>query len=553
MKPNLQEIAKQALETWKQLGLNQRISVVLATGAVLVGLLSLALWSKRIDYGMLYSRIDDAEASKVIAALDADKVPYKIGKGGSIWVPSERTAQIRMQMAGKGLGKGDIVGGTGFEILDKPNFGISDFLQRANYLRAVQGELARTIGQLDDVEAARVMVVMSSGNLVVDQTRKPTASVFVKVKGQGALSASAVNSIRFLVANSVEGLLPTAVSVVDNRGNTLGDTTEPDSVAGLTASQLAIRRQTELYLSKKAESMLEGVLGPGRAMVRVSAELSFDTMTKTQEVYDPDGVIREDSTREEKTDSLSGTPAASQGVGATINTASNTNSATGGGPVNNSKNSSTTKTKKYEVGRTTSSLTQQPGAIRRLSAAVFIAKRFDGAGADRKEVALSPKEKESLTKIVKSALGIQDGTEAQRQDEITLEEWSFNDQPAQQIELQMRTQERQNLWLGVGRSLLFPLMGIAVLVLFFRAIKRTPLDTIPLGIPLSQLQSGANGQRAGMGNGRGGFGGGNGKNGGWLDEDGGSVVTVEVLNQLIKENPANMTQSIRSWLTRGKS
>ena len=136
-------------------------------------------------------------------------------------------------------------------------------MQRANYTRAIQGELARTISQLDQVESARVMIVMPENRLLTDTQRKPTASVFVRVRGAAQLPASAVNSIRFLVANSVEGLQVNNVSVVDNLGNVLSQNEDNDSVAGLSNNQLAARRNFEQYLSKKAEGMLEPGARPG--------------------------------------------------------------------------------------------------------------------------------------------------------------------------------------------------------------------------------------------------------------------------------------------------
>src|SRR6185295_5363900 len=226
----LRHLARQLAETWKQLGLNQRVSLVLGAGVVLVGLVSLSLWSSRSDYSLLYGKLDDAEAAKVMTALADAKVPYKTGRGGaSIMVPSDKVYQMRAQLAGKGIPRGE---GVGFEIFDKPNFGISDFVQRANYLRAVQGELARTIGEIDMVESARVMIVMPENRLLVDNQKKPTASVFVRTRASGQLSAAAVNSIRFLVANAVEGLQANSVSVVDNLGNVLSENQENDSVAG---------------------------------------------------------------------------------------------------------------------------------------------------------------------------------------------------------------------------------------------------------------------------------------------------------------------------------
>src|SRR5208282_843690 len=288
MNKNLTQLGQQLAGIWKQLGLNQRISIILASGVVCAGLAAMMYWSSRTDFSLLYGKLEEGEAAKIIAALDESKIPYQIHGAGSIYVPADKVYQVRMQMAGKGIPRGD---GVGFEIFDKANFGISDFVQRANYTRAVQGELARTISQLDQIENARVMIVMPENRLLVDNSRKPTASVFVRVKGSAPLPAASVNSIRFLVANSVEGLLVNNVSVVDNLGNVLSENEESDSIAGLSNNQLAARRNVEQYLGKKAQGMLEQVLGPGQAVVRVSAELNWDTLTRTEEKFDPDGQV----------------------------------------------------------------------------------------------------------------------------------------------------------------------------------------------------------------------------------------------------------------------
>src|SRR5437773_8080835 len=143
MNRNLALLGRQLAGIWKQLGLNQRISIVLAASVVLVALFSLAFWSSRVDFALLYGKLDDAEAAKVISVLEEMKVPHKVGQGGgAIYVPKDKVHLMRMQLASRGIPRGD---GVGFEIFDKPNFGISDFVQRANYLLAIQGELSRTI------------------------------------------------------------------------------------------------------------------------------------------------------------------------------------------------------------------------------------------------------------------------------------------------------------------------------------------------------------------------------------------------------------------------
>jgi flagellar M-ring protein FliF len=523
MNKNLSQLGQQLLGIWKQLGLNQRISIVIATAMVLVGVGTMAYWSSRTEYTLLYGNIEEAEAAKVIAALDEAKVPYQV-HGESILVPSDKVYAMRMQMAGKGIPRGE---GVGFEIFDKANFGISDFVQRANYTRAVQGELARTISQLDEVESARVMIVMPENRLLIDNERKPTASVFVRVKGNAMLSASAVNSIRFLVANSVEGLQVNNVSVVDNQGNVLSANEEPDSAAGLSNNQLTARRNFEQYLTKKAQGMLEQVLGAGQAVVRVSADLNWDTITRTEEKFDPDGqVVRSSIINDENSDTT--TPSSGGPPGVSANGADTNAPAPA---VNKSHTQKKVTNNTYEINKMTSNIVQAAGGVKRLTAAVFIAQRFDGTGPDRKPVPRTPEELEKLRHIVQSALGLEQIASPDRQDEITLEEMPFNDQPVAALNLQLDQQEKRQFWMDLASKLIYPALGLGVLLLFWRLWKSAAKDEIPIGLPL------ANGN--GNGNGRH-------KNGN------GGVVTVEVLNQLIRENPANMTQAVRSWLARGK-
>ncbi len=526
MNENLAKIGRQLQGIWKELGANQRVSVVLATVVLMAGMAGVAWWSSRADYSLLYGRLGDGEAAKVIAALDDAKVPYKVGAGGSsILVPSDKVHVVRMQLAGKGIPRsGD---GVGFEIFDKATFGISDFVQRANYIRALQGELARTITQIDQVESARVMVVLPENRLLIDKDKHATASVFVRLRDNSQLPPQAVNSIRFLVANSVEGLKPNFVSIVDNMGNVLSENVENDSMVGLTATQLDARRNLEQYLAKKTEGMLEKVLGPGQAIVRVAADINFDTITRTEEKFDPDGQVIKTQTKDESSED-STTANNNEAVGVSANTPSPTNAtnAVASAPVTNTKNKKTTGTTEYEVSKSTSNILQAAGGLKHLTAAVTVAARFEGTGADRKMVARTPDEMDKLKRLVASVLG----TDTTRGDQITVEELAFNDQLATEVSRNLETQERRDLWWSVGRNVGYPALALAVLVVFFRMFKRTSSEELPLGVPVGRLSmhTGRNGHRSA---------------GSSAD-----TVTVEVLNRLIKENPQNMTQAIRSWL-----
>ena len=535
MNDTVSQLATQLQAIWKELGLNQRVSLVLAAGVVLLGLGGLAFWSSRADYALLYGRLEDAEAAKVIAALDDAKVPYKAGRG-TVSVPADKVHVMRMQLAAKGIPRnGD---GVGFEIFDKPNFGISDFVQRANYLRAVQGELSRTVGQVDAVESARVMIVMPENRLLTDNNRKPTASVFVRVRGNALLPPQTVNAIRFLVANAVEGLQANFVTVVDNQGNVLSENNENDPLAGLSATQLNARKNLEQYFSKKAEGMLEKVLGAGQAVVRVSAEINFDTQTRTEEKYDPESaVLRTSTLNDENTDSLSGSGTNSGGAnsGGAPGTASNSSVETNNvalAPATKSNTKKKVANNFYEINKVVNNLMQTAGGVKRLSAAVFVAARMTVSGTNRVAALRTPEELAQLKSIVRSSLGIQE--DALRKDDLTLEEIPFNDQPARDIELRLDQQQKSEDWVNLAKAAVYPALALAVLVFFWRTFKRTPNDAIPMGIPLGESTFATKG------------------NGNARAPGTPATVTVDVLNQLIRENPNNMTQAIRSWMARSK-
>lgn len=532
------QVFKQLQKIWSQLGLNQRITIAGTTLAVIAGLGALAFWSSRPNYALLFGRMDEAEAAKVVAFLDEAKIPYEVSRGsGAIKVPADKVHTTRMQLAAKGLPRGGE--GVGFEIFDRSNFGISDFVQRANYLRAVQGELSRTISQVESVETARVMIVMPENRLLVNDKNKPTASVFVKVRANALLPQQTVNAIRFLVSSAVEGLQPANVSVVDNSGNVLSDTMEPDSVVGLTQSQLEVRKKLEQYLGKKAESMLETVLGPGQVAVRVAAEMNFDSMTVMEEEFDPESaVLRTSTINDEDTASLTASPnLATPGVQVNAYGETNTVAAT---PQNNNKTRKKVTNNQYEINKKTSNMIQAAGSITRLSAAVFVASKTELTNGVRQVVQRSPEELEKFRKIVQSALGIQEGTESTRKDQITLEEFEFNNLPGAEISTTLQKEQKWQFWLEIGQKALYPLLALGVIVMLCRVFKRAPNVDIPIENPEDANEAPLFGRSVTP------------RSNGRLGPRGApGVVTVDVLNQLIRENPQNMTQAIRGWMSRG--
>src|SRR5580658_5430508 len=319
----MKNFAQSLVALWKQLGLNQRVSLVVAALAVAGGLAGVVLWSQRPDYQLLFGRMGDKDAAAVISYLEAQNVPHQVTAGGSaVLVPASQVYKLRMDLAGKGLPNGD---GVGFEIFDKGQFGLSDFVQRTNYMRALQGELARTIVQLQGVRSARVMIVQPENRLLLtDQGVKPTASVFIDI-GSSQFEVEQVDAICHLVANAVQGLDPSQVSVIDNRGRVLSAELQQDPTFGTASSQIRYRQQVEDYLSKKVETMLAQVIGPGNAVVRVSADIDSEATTVTDERYDPEGQVPRTETETDENSNV----VESRGGGGSVGVTSNVPDKTG--------------------------------------------------------------------------------------------------------------------------------------------------------------------------------------------------------------------------------
>lgn len=522
-----EQIGRQLLAIWGDLGLNQRVSLILSASAVLAGMIALIVWSSRTDYRLLYGGLDDTATAKVVAELGANGIPHQTGADGrSIMVPADKVHSARMQLATKGL-PGD--SHVGWEIFDKPNFGISDFIQRANYLRAVQGELARTIAQMDEVESARVMVVKPENRLLARTAKPATASVFLKVRT--TLGETSINAIRFLVANAVEGLAPNFVSVVDNRGKVLSENSPDESLSGLTSGQLKARSNMESYLARKAEDMLETVLGPGKAIVRVSADINFETVTQTAEIYDPEGkVIRSSTVNDERNDSTTSDIDSSVAPGVSVNTTAVTNSASGGsGSVR--QDARKIMQEQYDVSKTVSNVVKNAGGLKSLSAAVFIAAHSVTTNGVTTIAPRSQEELDKLRRVVEGALGVPEDQTGESLSRVVIEEMPFNDGLADEVAAGPLGHPHVQLALSLLREFGYPALGLVLLAVFWRKMRQTADIEIPIGATVGEIEEGDSASPEDD-----------------EDEPAPGVLSVDAVNRLVKENPDNLTEAIRSWL-----
>jgi flagellar M-ring protein FliF len=511
---------------WRQLGLNQKISLLLVSIVVVAAMVGMLVWASRPDMQLLYGRLDPKDAGDIATSLDAQGVPYEVeAGGGSILVPRDQVHRVRMELASQGVPSG---GSIGFEIFDKGNFGISDFVQRTNYLRAIQGELSRTVSQLDGVRSARVMVVMPENRLLVtDTSARSTASVLVDTGGR-RLESEAVNSVRSLVANAVEGLRLDDVVVVDNRGNVLSDELREQSIGGLTAGQIRYRRELEDYFGKKIESMMAAVLGPGNAVARVSVEVDSSQSTTFEERYDPDGqVIRTQTTTEDSNTSRE--TGSTTGAGASANVpASDTGGDYARAPVTVAEEKRKSRTDSFEINRSTTETVRSPGEVRRITAAVFVAMRSTGEGTARTTTPRTAPELESLRQMVVTALGITPLRNQSLDEIVSLQEIDFAEDPVIETVGVLQDEEQLHHWIDMGRSIFGVVLAVGAFGFFLRLLKKHKPDEISFELLRSDDARRGGGAHA-------------------LDP--GSKVTPELLNDLIRQKPANVGFTLKEWMS----
>ncbi len=377
----------------------RRIAIAAVGSGSLVLVLGLAWWVQRPLYRPLFTNLSPDDASAIVEALRAEKVPYQLEDGGrAVLVPAERLYELRLSLASRGLPEG---GGVGFEIFDRQTLGQTDFQQRLNYQRALQGELSRTIGQLAGVEAARVHVAIPERSLFVSESRRPSASVVVRLAAGRSLARAQIDGIVHLVASSVEGLHPDAVTVVDEAGRVLTAEQRGADPGGATSAALEYQQTLERGLEERIESMLGAVVGRDRVIARVAATVELARVERTEETYDPDrtAVKSQRTTREE---SVGGRGAA----GAPGAQANLTNDAAAVAGPEGPRTERREETQSFEVSKVVSRTVEPVGQVKQLSVAVVVDGTYREEGGERTFVPRPQEELDRLRELVKSAVGL---------------------------------------------------------------------------------------------------------------------------------------------------
>ena len=396
----------------------QIFSIVLAAGAVIAALVSLARWNQERDFRPLYSSLSAEDAAAVLAKVRESGTECRISENGtSVLVPSAKVAELRLQLAAAGIPKS---GRIGYELFDKANFGASDFAEQVNYHRALEGELERSVMALSAVESARVHITLAKDSVFLESRQPAKASVLVKLRAGSQLTAQNVAAICQLTASAVDGLAPEAVSVVDMRGNLLNRARRASSAddPGPSGAALDYRQQIEHDLLAKINGTLEPLLGADKFRATAAVECDFTSADQSEESFDPSKSVMVSS---QKTEDISGGAVAAGVPGTPSNLPRPTSRpTTGSGGVTRRSESIT-----YQSSHTVRHVKQPEGAIKHMSVALLIDSdvRWEGTGDKAKRIveAPTPEKLKTIHELVAGVIGFS----AERGDQLVVESLPF--------------------------------------------------------------------------------------------------------------------------------
>jgi len=458
-----------------------RMAAMAAVTAMMIGFFGFVIMRVTAPQMVpLFTDLTVDDSSAIIKDLERQAIAYEIKNDGAIiMVPKDRVGRLRMKLAEAGLPKG---GGVGYEIFDKSDaLGATSFIQNINHLRALEGELARTIRSIDRVQSARVHLVMPERPLFSRDKAEPSASIVVTSRGR--LEASQVRAIRHLIATAVNGLKPERISIVDEAGRLLADGSMPDAGMATMADERKVNY--ERRLREEVEQIVTSVVGPGRARVQLNAEFDFNRVTQTSDRFDPEGrVVRSSQTREEQSQSADKENQVS--VGNELPNGQKPDAT----PARGDQAKKTEEIVNYEISRTTKTEVTEAGRINRISAAVLV----DGTYAknDKGELVYQPRAKEEIDRIaalVRSAIGF----DQKRGDQVEVVNLRFAEQPAMPdagessgfMSLLQFTKDdiMRSIEMGV-----MMLLGLVVMFMVVRPLMRKAFGTDIKALPAPALQ-----------------------------------------------------------------
>ncbi|MCH7865363.1 MAG: flagellar M-ring protein FliF [Proteobacteria bacterium] len=421
---------------------------------------------------LLYGDLSSDDSSRITSQLSSQNIPFELSQGGSqILVPSDKALKLRLGLAGQGIPSG---GSIGYELFDKQqSIGTTSFVQNINLVRALEGELARTIQTLSIVRSARVHLVLPRRELFSRDKNQATASITLRL-GSGSLEKDQIAGIRHLVAAAVPGLVPARVSIISSSGKLLAGGFEEDSASFMAVQSQEQRRNFERRMSRTIESLLEKTVGFGKVRAEVKADMDFDRISTTDEKFDPDGqVVRSTQSIEEtnQTRDTEGTQPVSVGTNLPDPIAAGGENAT-----SSAAQSRTEETVNFEVSKKIINHVREVGIVNRLSVAVLIdgIRGFD----DDDEPTYEPRseaEMELLGTLVRSAIGFN----ADRGDTVEVINMEFAEVEEEEIALELFFGLDKNDLLRMAEILVLSIVAILVILLVVRPLVSRAFESIP--------------------------------------------------------------------------
>ena len=460
---SLKSFLNQLKEALEKIPAGRRIAIFAAAGIVLTAMVVMIFLAQKQDFQLLYSNLSSEDASAIISKLKDKRIQYKISADGtSIMVSSRDVYEMRLQLAGEGLPQGS---GVGFEIFDKTSFGMTEFVQKLNYQRAIQGELARTINKFTEVEQSRVHITIPEKVLFKEDQKRTTASVILKLKAGKRLKENQVQGIAHLVASAVEGLDPADITVVDMHGNILSGGRDLSQAAKLTSSQMEYQQNLEKTLESRVQTMLEDVLGRNKAIVRVTADVDYSQVERMEENYDPDSQVARSEQRTEESSQGAGAVGGIPGVQSNIPGAMPMTQSAGTPP----KSQKTSETINYEINKVVKKVIEPIGKVKRLSVAVMVDGSYEevkGAKGEeeRKYIQRNPEDMKKYVEIVKTAVGFSQ----ERGDKVEVTNIPFDTIDIMEEKKEMKAEANRQFWIAVIK---YSVIGIVAVLAFIFVVK----------------------------------------------------------------------------------
>lgn len=393
-----QSFIEQSTNFFKRLSTGQKLifgGAILLVAIIIIILISSA--SKQ-NMAVLYNSLDPQDAAKIVEILNEKQIKYELRDNGTtILIERDKIYETRLQLASEGLPQTSTVG---YEIFDRTNLGMSEFVQKLNYRRALEGELARTISSVQEIEKARVHIVIPEKALFEKDQKPPTASVILTLKSGRGINKSSIEGIQNLIAGSVEGMSPDNVTVVDHKGKILNEQPlDSKSLSGITAQQHEQQKKVEQYLADKVQTMLNEVLGPGNAQVRVNTELDFTQKETTITDFDPEKQVERSTQTIEESQETSDSLIVNNS-GDVIQSVV---------PYASLKKSQSNVIANYEIPKTVEHIVQEVGKLKRLSVAVVVNGTYKIVEQNNQRslqyLPRTEEEMQKLTEIVKNSIG----------------------------------------------------------------------------------------------------------------------------------------------------